>query len=222
MWEEKQTCSWCFGKGVVYGGTVCSSCNGHGYTIIRHSDSSSGGSSSRSGGGGRDRIIDGHNVNGKFYGKGEKTYSNGAHYIGDFVNGIAHGYGKMTYKSGNVYEGNFDTSANGEDTGPHGKGKMTYKNGDVYEGDFVNFGENSQRHGKGKYTWANPNVCKEYEGGFFEGKHQGKGKYILTDGRIFEGEFDRNTKIANGKITYPNGKTETGTWDDVNDVFTKK
>jgi len=147
------------------------------------------------------------------HGKGTYTFPSGEIIEGDYNEGDLV-KGKKTYANGNVYEGDF------VDWSPHGKGKMTLKNGNVYEGDYVYFKDKntSQMHGKGKMTWANPKVCKEFEGNYVNGKKNGKGKYLLTDGRIFEGDFDGNGS-ATGKMTYPNGKTEQGTWDDNNDVL---
>ena len=42
-------------------------------------------------------------------------------------------------------------------------------------------------HGEGKYEW--PENSKSYEGGWVEGKMQGKGTFKWADGRLYVGEY---------------------------------
>ena len=47
-------------------------------------------------------------------------------------------------------------------------------------------------------------------------------KLSFEDGSTYEGETADGKPHGKGKMTYPNGKTEQGTWDDKNDVFIAK
>lgn len=58
-------------------------------------------------------------------GKGEYTYPNGVHFVGDFFQGIPHGQATVSYPNGDRYQGQWIQH------GPNGKGTMYYANGRV-------------------------------------------------------------------------------------------
>ena len=51
--------------------------------------------------------------------------------------------------------------------------------------------------GRGKMTFVDSESC--YDGEFFDDFYQGQGKWILPDGVVFEGLFERNC-LVNGVI----------------------
>jgi len=149
-------------------------------------------------------MYEGDCVNGTMHGKGKIALTNGDWYQGAFVNGtFANGNGREVGSSPDglleyVYEGDF---VNGK---KHGKGKYTWSNGDMYEGDFVDgdfatgkgieFVERAwfEEQGPGSVYWsdiANYFEGCRYEGGFVDGKMQGKGKFIFSDGYEDENDF---------------------------------
>ena len=69
-------------------------------------------------------------------------------------------------------------------------------------------------HGEGKYEW--PENSKSYEGGWVEGKMQGKGTFKWADGRLYVGEYHQDKKHGSGVFTWPDGKKYDGEWKEGN------
>ncbi len=65
-------------------------------------------------------------------GKGEKFFSNGDKYIGEWKGGTQHGFGTYFWKSGNKYEGDW---LNGNRTG---KGTLSMNTGKIFTGSWLN------------------------------------------------------------------------------------
>ena len=69
--------------------------------------------------------------NGKKYGKGTMTYSNGANkYEGDWKDDKKNGQGTYIFPDGEKYEGEFN------DDNFNGQGTYTFPDGEKYEGDW--------------------------------------------------------------------------------------
>jgi hypothetical protein len=124
--------------------------------------------------------------------------STGNLYDGEFVNGKFSGKGVLKYKSNGIDQGEFFE-------GFLSKGTRKYGDGGIYEGEFVL----GKRQGKGILRFSNGDL---YEGYFLEDKYSGAGKLIgKSNGLIAEGEF-LNGELVKGKITFPNGQIDEGTY----------
>jgi hypothetical protein len=86
------------------------------------------------------------------------------------------------------------------------RGKITFPNGITYEGQF-NDQNPPQPHGQG--TWRRSNGRIFYKGECQDGIVHGQGKMTYLDGSSVEGTWD-NGRITSGKITYMNGITYEG------------
>jgi hypothetical protein len=91
---------------------------------------------------------------------GERTFANGAKYIGEFRNGMRAGHGTLTYPDGQTYVGDW------RDDKYNGQGVLTFPYGDKYVGEF----KDGEYHGQGILTFSNggKNVGK-WRNGFFVG-----------------------------------------------------
>ena len=68
---------------------------------------------------------------GKFYGKGSSTFSDGSKYVAEFKNGkFLHEQGTLTFSDGSKYVGEWKNGKR------HGQGTMTYPNGEKLVGEF--------------------------------------------------------------------------------------
>jgi hypothetical protein len=139
------------------------------------------------------------------------TYDDGSVYVGEIVERKKHGRGKLNYSNGDRYEGLFVNDI------IDGHGTLTQGN-IVYIGEFskgVKCGKGTQMTRDGKYKYGgqwNNNLkngngtilidkliyfigCENYEDnsyyeGFFkDGKKHGLGKFNLSSGSTYEGEF---------------------------------
>lgn len=160
-----------------------------------------------------------------FSGFAELRYSDNNIYIGQFERGIPLGLGKyilpnkttieanwsdemshekitFTYpdKTQAVYEGGW------EQYRPNGKGKISYSNGDYYEGQWemgkLVEGEGKQRDANGLYN-----------GQFKNGKRDGRGEYILNNGKEhYIGEYKDGFVHGRGEIHYSSGTMYMGSF----------
>ena len=53
-----------------------------------------------------------------------------------------------------------------------------------------------------------------FEGFFLDDKKHGKGRWILKQGGVIEGEWDKGKVIGSGIINLPDGSTYEGEWKD--------
>jgi anti-sigma28 factor (negative regulator of flagellin synthesis) len=119
-------------------------------------------------------------------GKGEKTWSNGDRYIGDFKDGVEDGKGVCYYITGDTWEGAFMKGA------IYGEGKFSYKDGWVYIGRMVS--KKTQGYGK-LYNSAGILV---YDGSWSNNKENGEGKsYDNAGNLVSSGNFvdGKNTPL---------------------------
>lgn len=78
-----------------------------------------------------------------------------------------------------------------------GKVRITYVDGSTFEGS-VN--DERMKHGKGVYQWKKPGgegeeepvVKATYEGEYWNGKRQGRGKMVFPSGDTYHGEWKDN------------------------------
>ncbi|XP_010675169.2 phosphatidylinositol 4-phosphate 5-kinase 1 [Beta vulgaris subsp. vulgaris] len=78
-------------------------------------------------------------------------------------------------------------------------------NGDYYTGTFIG----NVPHGNGKYLWSDG--CM-YEGEWRRGKATGKGRFSWPSGATYEGEFKGGRMEGNGTFTGNEGDTYRGMW----------
>lgn len=128
------------------------------------------------------------------------------------------GYGAFAYGDGSLYQGNFQQGR------PHGRGTFFYNNNDQYTGEI----QNGQPHGRGKLFKSDGQVVSglwiggEYiqspnrtsvppRTGCVEGNcRNGRGKYIYSNGAIYEGDFQNNLPHGFGTVTYADGDRYVG------------
>ncbi|CAD8080374.1 unnamed protein product [Paramecium primaurelia] len=71
--------------------------------------------------------------------------------------------------------------------------------------------EESETYFYGVYELNNGSL---YQGGWLEGKKQGKGVQIMKNGSIYEGQFSRGMANGKGRIIYADGDYYIGEWSD--------
>jgi len=108
-------------------------------------------------------------------------------------------YGKLTMADDNVYEGHF------RDDQFHGVGKITYsRDGHIFEGIFENgFASTIGRLIPNDRSYT-------YIGGVEDLKKHGCGVLIEGGGRRYEGEFEDDVAVGNGRIKFLNGDVYIG------------
>lgn len=166
--------------------------------------------------------------NGQYEGKGVFTYVTGERYEGEWSNDKRNGKGVLSYANGDRYEGEWK-----DDT--YLKGVYIYKNGDRYEGDWRILGKN--RNGKGTFTYADGrryvgefrddeingrgymtypknNLTQSYEGEWKNGKYNGFGTIIWSNGDRYDGEWRDDKYNDQGVYTWANGDRFEGYWRD--------
>ena len=130
-------------------------------------------------------------------GKGTRTFTDGAKYVGEFKDGIANGKGTHTFTDGAKYVGEF------KDGIENGKGTYTFTDGAKYVGEF----KDGKYNGQGTYTFDNG---ASYVGEWKDGKRHGKGTFMFIDGRKYVDEFFENKRKGPGVMTYPDGRKYVG------------
>ena len=177
---------------------------------------------------------------------GQRTYSNGAQYVGEFMAGLRHGKGTHTYSNGSKYVGNW------EDDKRDGQGTFEMKTAlmkivqdglwvnDVFQGE--NKMETSYENELGQPLCVGsphemsqmPDVSKnwnaclgeirwEYSGGgsyvgeFENGAWHGQGTFKQGPNEEYVGEWQNNQPHGQGTYTYADGTINTGQWE--NGVF---
>ncbi|WP_456460578.1 hypothetical protein [Lutibacter sp.] len=132
-------------------------------------------------------------------GFGEKKYSNGSSYKGNFVNGEKEGIGAYIFKDGWKHIGFFKNNIS------DGEGKQYNENGKlIFEGNFYKY----KLNGKGKSYHSNGSKS---EGNFKNGKLNGYGKQYSIDGKLnYEGAFLDNKANGPGTLYFANGDMYIG------------
>ena len=169
--------------------------------------------------------------NGKKDGKGTFTTAAGNKYDGEWKNDKQNGYGIFTWFNGVKYEGQW------KDGEYHGKGTYTDKSvGGKYTGQF----KNGHFHGEGTYInksgvkftgkWSSGEFqtgeCNyterdyegreigKYTGSLKNGKRDGKGTYIGSDGTKYTGQYKDGLLNGIGTSYYDGEMIYTGQWKD--------
>jgi hypothetical protein len=67
-------------------------------------------------------------------------------------------------------------------------------------------------HGKGVYTQIIEGKEKIYDGDFVNGKKEGEGTLLMTDGRKYKGKWLNGKQHGLGEIVLQNGDIKKGEW----------
>eukprot|EP01002_Notosolenus_urceolatus_P001161 NODE_1294_length_1486_cov_18.846207_g1075_i0.p1 GENE.NODE_1294_length_1486_cov_18.846207_g1075_i0~~NODE_1294_length_1486_cov_18.846207_g1075_i0.p1 ORF type:complete len:450 (+),score=25.17 NODE_1294_length_1486_cov_18.846207_g1075_i0:71-1420(+) len=158
------------------------------------------------------KVYDGEWVKDLKEGYGIQTYTKGTSstgepivdkYIGEWKANKKNGQGQYIYASGAKFEGRYV-----EDRRVFGT--FVFESGSRFEGEW----QKDQASGFGVMKYAipadaPPDTVAEYVGEWRSSKKWGKGKEILKDGSVWEGEFADNTRTSappsNPSPTSPNG-----------------
>ena len=143
------------------------------------------------------------------HGKGTMTYIDGDKYVGEWKNNTLNGNGTYTWTNGDKYVGEW------KDNLRNGQGTMTYASGAKYEGEW----KTHLKNGTGTATWGNGD---KYSGAFdmaimeniTSSRGVAEGVYTYADGRKYEGEIQVKSPHGKGTMTFPDGKIQSGIWDD--------
>jgi len=156
---------------------------------------------------------------GKLNGQGRIQLACGGVWIGEFLHGREHnGYGKIEFKDGRIYEG---TLVEGK---MHGDGKLIHQ-GAVQEGEFkYNFFRMGSQRPVDKTDFYRshlpPPVSKSidrkgitYEGEKVDGVRHGVGIITYKNGRTWEGTFNQGVMYSGeGYVELEDGRTYEGDW----------
>ena len=107
---------------------------------------------------------------------GERTWPDGARYVGEFRGDLRNGQGTYVLPNGDRYVGEW------RDGKFHGQGTFTSADGRRYTGEW----RDDKRHGQG--TWTHPNG-ERYVGEWRDDKRHGRGTLTIPTGERFAGEF---------------------------------
>ena len=148
--------------------------------------------------------------------------SNGDCYVGEMKGGLKCGKGKYTWSAGQVYEGEWlNDKRNGQ--GSFTSGSTTFT-GIWEDGFLMGFGTETRKDGyryegdfvksekvKGKEILPNGDI---YEGDFKSNVAHGFGKEVLHDGEVYEGSFENGQYNGHGVFTTKDGVKHEGTFVD--------
>ncbi len=182
-------------------------------------------------------IFEGYWENNKINGKGVYSYVNGDIFEGIWKDSIRNGEGVYKYFDGEswigVFKDNKDWNTVGYDTNNNIIGRYTRGNFiketkiKKYEVDkeFIFWGfkglytgetEEGIPNGRGRFVFKDikNSVDGEFKGNFIDGKLNGEGTLIYSDGESFSGEFRDGKKNGKGIYTYANGSKYEGEYKD--------
>lgn len=143
-------------------------------------------------------VREGKFIDGKFSEHVGIPFEKGILY-GDLVNGLLSGRARIEYSNNTVFTGEYVNGwANGEGT------FVNNNTGEYLSGHFVNGVAN------GLCTFKN--LTGTYKGNFADGLACGEGTSWESSGVIYQGRFEKG-RLANGKMTLPNGISFIGSFD---------
>ncbi|CAI8423285.1 MAG: Uncharacterised protein [Porticoccaceae bacterium UBA1117] len=177
---------------------------------------------------------------------GQRTFPNGAQYVGEFMAGLRHGKGTHTYSSGSKYVGNWgNDKRNGQGIFETKTAIMNIVQDGLWENDVFQDEdkiENSSTNELGQTLcpgspydiFQKPDVSKDwnaclgevywaysgggsYLGGFENGAWHGQGTFKQDPNEEYVGEWQNNQPHGQGTYTYSDGTINEGNWE--NGVF---
>ncbi len=133
---------------------------------------------------------------GKFHGKGKLIFMDGHFYDGYFKNGLFEGQGVLIYPDGSVEAGEWEAN------------KLDKRSEDIKASLLCL--EGNCKNGCGTST---DYKGRKYTGNFKNGKYEGYGKMLYSDGSYYEGEWVDGLPHGAGKHFLRNGHTIEGPWE---------
>jgi hypothetical protein len=129
-------------------------------------------------------------------------------YVGNWINGLYDGLGTYTVLNRDKvlikYSGEFKAGAYS------GSGTLTLPTGE-YAGSW----ENGKLNGQGSYSRVTgKEKFVQYEGQWLDGKFSGNGTYLFADGRKYVGMFKEGKPEGAGKEISSEGLVRSGNWKD--------
>ncbi|NJP12643.1 MAG: hypothetical protein HC866_26895 [Leptolyngbyaceae cyanobacterium RU_5_1] len=132
---------------------------------------------------GENQRYEGSFRNGEYHGQGVYTFADGSRYTGQFAGGQPHGKGTFVFlengKYSHTYTGRFYLGV------INGNGVVTNANGVRCSGVFYS----STLTGKGSCTYPRGNAFKTYSGELRNGRPDGRGSLVYSNGKRYTGEF---------------------------------
>jgi len=121
-------------------------------------------------------------ANGKYNGKGSMSWGQIKNYTGDFVDGQKHGVGTESAIAGITYTGQWANDLY------NGKGEWSDENVGIgeHKGTYIGNFVNGKKQGNGIMTYVNGG---SYNGQWANDLYNGKGKLILPNKKIQEGDY---------------------------------
>ncbi|MEO5991302.1 MAG: DNA/RNA non-specific endonuclease, partial [Ferruginibacter sp.] len=128
----------------------------------------------------------------------QKLKLNQGDYTGYVVNGMPNGLGKLIFKDSSKYDGNWKDGLWEE------YGVFTNKKGDTIDGDWS----------KGKLDGEASVISKflEYEGGYVNGKKDGYGAIVFSNGTLYSGDWKGDEMSGFGELITTEGVVYDGEW----------
>jgi len=126
---------------------------------------------------------------GKMHGQGTATLPDGQTISGVFNDGIVEGQVIYTSSNGMHYEGRWSNGA------PEGEGTATWPSGIIYSGNW----HGGKESGVG--TMKDPSTNTTYQGEFLEGKRNGHGTVIYSNGSTATVEWKAGVPNGHGEFT---------------------
>ncbi len=120
------------------------------------------------------------------------------------------GYGIYVFENGEKYEGFWDNGKR------NGQGTNIWADGVKYSGEW----KDDVMHGTGTYTYEASSQYDYYKGNYVMGKLTGQGTLAYKNGKKYVGSFKNGLFHGEGTMYYPNGKVESGIWE--NDKYVGK
>ena len=140
---------------------------------------------------------------GRPFGNGIYTWTDGERYEGEWRDGVRNGQGTQILPDGRRYEGEW------KDDTRNGWGVFTWPDGGRYEGEW----KDGSRNGQGTQLFSDG---RRYEGEWKDDVWHGKGTLYLPDGTRYEGDFINDSVAGKGVCTYSDGRHYEGEWKDGN------
>ena len=153
------------------------------------------------------------------------SYKNGDKFTGQLTKGSVDSYGIYQQSNGITFEGDFSKNSNSTQNNTNNiednknknkykklKGKLTFYNGkSIYEGELLN----GKFEGKGVLLRSNGDI---YEGEFKNGLKDGMGVFLFAEGDKYIGSFSNNNFDGEGKLIIKDiseyrGKFKNGKYD---------
>lgn len=164
-------------------------------------------------------VYEGELTDGMFDGEGIYVLSNGEGYAGDWKESEKHGKGVQKYSDGSILEGYWKNNVYVGTTEPSWTTETEEKSTSIYDSFVENTTEETAPttgcisgncvDGIGKYIYSDGDI---YEGSFMNSKRHGNGKYQYIEGDYYEGDWNYDSRDGLGYYKWPSGNEYIGYW----------